>query len=160
MMGTRFLATREARAHPLYKQKLLKSTEESTVRTILFGHGWPQAPHRTLRTEFVKRWLGNEARGQESRPDEPAVGRTKIGGQEMPGLRFMGFPPNADAGGEIESMNLLAGQSVGLVQEILPASELIRKIMEEADGIIFRWVDSSSGKAVRLAPARASTQNV
>ena len=160
MMGTRFLATREARAHPLYKQKLLKSTQESTVRTILFGHGWSHAPHRTLRTEFVKRWLGNEARGQESRSDEPAVGRTKIGGQEMPVLRFMGFPPNADASGEIESMNLLAGQSVGLVQEILPASELIRKIMEEADGIIFRWVDSSSGKAVRLAPARASTQNV
>src|SRR5206468_10672343 len=41
VMGTRFLATREARAHPRYKQGLLESTEESTVRTILFGHGWP-----------------------------------------------------------------------------------------------------------------------
>jgi NAD(P)H-dependent flavin oxidoreductase YrpB (nitropropane dioxygenase family) len=31
MMGTRFLATREARAHPLYKQKLLESTERRAL---------------------------------------------------------------------------------------------------------------------------------
>ena len=140
MMGTCFIATREARAHPRYKQKLLDSTEESTVRTILFGHGWPHAPHRTLRTEFVEQWLGNEARGQESRPDETAVGRTKIGGREMSVLRFMGFPPNVDASGEIESMNLLAGQSVGLVQKILPAGELIHEIVEEADRILSQLV--------------------
>jgi nitronate monooxygenase len=140
MMGTRFLATHEARAHPRYKQKLLESTEESTIRTILFGHGWPHAPHRTLRTEFVEQWLGNEARAQQSRADEPAVGRTKIGGQEMPVFRFMGLPPNVDASGEIESMNLLAGQSVGLVQEILSVSELIQKIMKQADGIVSQWV--------------------
>ena len=32
---------------------VLAATEEDTVRTILFGHGWPNAPHRTLRTPFV-----------------------------------------------------------------------------------------------------------
>src|SRR5262249_2471853 len=105
MLGTRFLATPEANAHPHYKQKLLEATEADTVRTILFGHGWPNAPHRTLRTAFVERWLGNETRGQESRPDEPLIGKTMIGGQEMPLLRFMGFPPNADATGDIDSMD-------------------------------------------------------
>jgi enoyl-[acyl-carrier protein] reductase II len=58
----------------------------------------------------------------------------------MPVLRFMGLPPNVDASGEIESMNLLAGQSVGLVQEILSVSELIQKIMKQADGIVSQWV--------------------
>jgi nitronate monooxygenase len=113
-----------------------------------------------LRTEFVKRWLGNEARAQESRSDEPAIGRTKIGGQDMPVLRFMGFPPNVDASGEIESMNLLAGQSVGLVQEILSAGELSQKIMKEADGIVSQWVDSGSRKAEQPTLAGVGEEKV
>jgi enoyl-[acyl-carrier protein] reductase II len=92
--------------------------EGGTVRTVLFGHGWPIAPHRTLRTVFVEQWLGREARGQESRPDEPVVGQTVIGGQAMPVLRFMRFPPNGEASGDIDSMDLLAGQGVGLVRAI------------------------------------------
>ncbi len=136
VLGTRFLASAESRAHPHYKQKLLEAGEEDTVRTILFGHGWPNAPHRTLRTAFVRQWLDQEARGQESRPDEPAVGQTVVGGQTMPVLRFMGLPPNCDASGDIESMDLLAGQSVGLVGEIKPASQIVRELVEEARQIV------------------------
>jgi NAD(P)H-dependent flavin oxidoreductase YrpB (nitropropane dioxygenase family) len=134
VLGIRFLASAESRAHPHYKQRLLEASEGSTVRTILFGHGWPHAPHRTLRTPFVEQWLGQEARGQESRPDEPAVGQTVIGGQAMPVLRFQGFPPNGDATGDIDAMNLLAGQGVGLVREIKPAGQLVHELVEEARG--------------------------
>ena len=49
----------------------------------------------TVRTPFVERWLPEEMRGSEQRPDEPCIGETKIGGQPMPLLRFMGFPPNS-----------------------------------------------------------------
>jgi nitronate monooxygenase len=142
VMGTRFLATPEAHAHKRYKQKLLQANEGDTVRTMLFGFGWPNAPHRTLRTNFVEQWLGKESRGQESRSDEPIIGKTKIAGQEMPVLRFMGFPPNADATGDIESMGLLAGQSVGLVNEIQPAAEIVREVVSEADRIISGRLDS------------------
>jgi len=136
MLGTRFLASSESRAHPHYKQKVLEASEADTVRTILFGHGWPNAPHRTLRTAFVRQWLGQEGRGQESRPDEPLVGRTVIGGQPMSVLRFMGFPPNSDASGDIDSMDLLAGQSVGLIREVKPAGEIVSELVEEARQII------------------------
>ena len=136
VLGTRFLASTESRAHPHYKQRVLEASEADTVRTILFGHGWPNAPHRTLRTAFVRQWLGQEARGQESRPDEPAVGHTVIGGQPMPVLRFMGFPPNSDATGDIDSMDLLAGQSVGLVGELKPARQIVGELVEEARQII------------------------
>src|SRR5262252_1761171 len=136
VLGTRFLASAESRAHPHYKQKVLEAGEGDTVRTTLFGHGWPNAPHRTLRTAFVEQWLGQEARGQESRPDEPAVGRTIVGGQPMPVLRFMGLPPNCDASGDIESMDLLAGQGVGLVGEIKPAGEIVRDLVDEARQIV------------------------
>jgi len=135
VLGTRFLATPEANAHPLYKHKLVTATEAETVRTTLFGHGWPDAPHRTLRTPFVEAWLGQEARGNASRPDEP-MGQTQIAGQTIPVLRFMGFPPNAAATGDIEAMDLLAGQSVGLVHEIKPAATIVRDLVEGARKLI------------------------
>ena len=135
-LGSLFLATVESNAHPLYKKKVLEATEEDTVRTTLFGHGWPNAPHRTIRTAFVEEWLGKEERGNESRPDEPVIGETRIGGQPVPVVRFKGFPPSKDASGDIESMNLLAGQSVGLVSEIKPAATVVRELVEGAQKVI------------------------
>ena len=140
VLGTRFLATPEAHTHPLYKHELVTATEADIVRTTLFGHGWPDAPHRTLRTPFVEAWLGQEARGNASRPDEPVVGQTRIAGQTIPVLRFMGFPPNATATGDIESMDLLVGQSVGLVREITPAATIVRDFVEGARQLIEQWL--------------------
>jgi nitronate monooxygenase len=136
VLGTRFLATYEVTAHPQYKQKLLDATETDTVRTILFGHGWPNAPHRTLRTRFVEQWLGNESRAQESRPDEPVIGRTSIGDRTLPIQRFVSFPPSVQVTGDIESMVLLAGQTVGLVKEIKSAATLVRELADEATRLI------------------------
>jgi nitronate monooxygenase len=136
VLGTRFLLTHESNAHPWYKQQLLKAGEKDTVRTILFGHGWPNAPHRTLRTRFVEQWLGNESRTQESRPDEPLIGKSWIGGREIPIQRFMSIPPNARVTGDIDSMALLAGQAVGLVKEIKPAATVVRELADGASRLI------------------------
>lgn len=138
MLGTRFIATEEAYAHPLYKQKLLAARAQETVRTTLFGYGWPNAPHRTLRTPFVERWLNDEARGSQQRADEPQVGQMKVGGQTIPMLRFMGFPPTPDATGDVESMDFLAGQSVELVHEIRSASDVVHELCREAAELISR----------------------
>jgi NAD(P)H-dependent flavin oxidoreductase YrpB (nitropropane dioxygenase family) len=136
MIGTRLIATPEAYAHPVYKQKILDANEDQTVRTTLFGFGWPDAPHRTLRTPFVERWLSDEKRGSEQRLDEPRIGQMTIGGQPMPLLRFMGFPPTPDASGDLESMDYLAGQSVGLVKEIKPAADIVEEFVEGARRIL------------------------
>jgi nitronate monooxygenase len=136
VMGTRFLATPEANAHPVYKAALVAASEEDTVRTILFGHGWPHAPHRTLSTPFVRRWIDHEGETQDSRPDEPAIGRTLIAGAEIPIQRFASIPPNVNATGDIESMSLLAGQSVGLVDEIRPAADILRETVKGAGRLI------------------------
>jgi NAD(P)H-dependent flavin oxidoreductase YrpB (nitropropane dioxygenase family) len=136
VMGTRFLATPEANAHPLYQEKLVAATEEETVRTILFGNGWPNAPHRAVRTAFVDAWLGNEALAQETRPDEAVIGETRIAGQTIPVPRFASLPPNREASGDVEAMSLLAGQSVGLVHEIKPAATIVREMVAGAQQII------------------------
>ena len=136
VMGTRFLATPEANAHPIYKAGLVAASEEDTVRTILFGYGWPHAPHRTLRTPFVREWVARESETRDSRSDEPIIGRTFVSGAEVPIQRFASVPPNIHATGDIESMSLLAGQSVGLIDEIRPAAEILRETINEAECLI------------------------
>jgi nitronate monooxygenase len=143
VMGTRFLATPEANAHPLYQQKLVASTEEEVVSTLLFGLGWPNAPHRTLRTTFVEAWLGKEAPTQRSQSDQPAIGETQMAGQTIPVLRFTSFPPSREASGDIEAMSLFAGQSVGLVHEIKPAATIVREMIAGAHQIIEQRLNSA-----------------
>lgn len=139
MLGTRFICTPESTAHPRYRERLIAAHEGDTVRTILFGYGWPNAPHRVLRTAFVEQWLDNEARAQESRPDEPAVGTLRLGEHEIPQLRFMGIPPNIGTTGDIDSMALYAGEGVGLVREIKPAGDLVRELATDAERALGRF---------------------
>jgi nitronate monooxygenase len=51
--GTRFLLTRESRAHPEYQRRILAA--DRTFRTMLFGLGWP-APHRVIANAATERW--------------------------------------------------------------------------------------------------------
>ncbi len=138
VMGTRFLATPEANAHPLYQASVVAASEEDAVRTILFGRGWPHAPHRTLRTPFVNEWLGRETETQGTQPDEPVIGRSIIAGAETPIQRFVSMPPNRYATGDIESMALLAGQSAGLVAELRPAADILRETVSGAERLILQ----------------------
>lgn len=133
VLGTRLLASTESNAHPNYKEKVLVATEEDTVLTTLFGNGWPNAPHRTLRTPFVERWLTEEKRGSEQCPDEPVIDEVTLGGARVPLPRFGGIPPARDATGETESMDFLAGQYAGLVADVKPAAEILRDIVEQAE---------------------------
>jgi enoyl-[acyl-carrier protein] reductase II len=48
----------------------------------------------------------------------------------------MGFPPNRDASGDLDAMDLLAGQSVGLVRGIKGAADIVHDLVHEATEII------------------------
>lgn len=89
-----------------------------------------------MRTPFVSDWVDRESETQDSGPDEPIIGRTVIAGAEMPIQRFVSIPPNSLATGDIESMGLLAGQSVGLVDEIRPAADILRETVSGAERLI------------------------
>src|SRR5439155_1029392 len=115
-LGTRFLATAEAAAHAVHKEQVVAATEEDTALTTMFGGGWPDAPHRALRTPFVAQWLG---RGQQD--DQPVIGESSFAGERIPVRRFWAVPPSADATGDVASMALLAGQAAGLVDRVEPA---------------------------------------
>ncbi|MGH8598142.1 MAG: NAD(P)H-dependent flavin oxidoreductase [Gammaproteobacteria bacterium] len=133
VLGTRFIATPEADAHPEYKRRILAASGDETVRTTLFGGGWPNAPHRVLLTDFVAQWLPEPARGNENRADEPVVAKTRLGDEVFPIRRFMVFPPNRDTVGAVETMAMYAGQSAGLVREQESAGKIVAELMRQAN---------------------------
>ncbi len=147
VLGTRFLATPEAYIHPLYRERLLEAAEGDTVVTTLFGQEWPDAPHRGLRTALVNEWLDRDGSAEARASDQPMIGTTRIAGQEIPLTRFTGFPPCAEARGDIDSMSLLAGQSVGLVNDVRPAAELVHDLIDDATALIRRLTRIPAGSA-------------
>ena len=130
-LGTRFLATAEAAAHAVHKERVVAATEEDTALTTMFGGGWPDAPHRALRTPFVAQWLG---RGQQD--DQPVIGESSFAGERIPVRRFWAVPPSADATGDVASMALLAGQAAGLVDRVEPAGDVVRRLAEGVERIV------------------------
>lgn len=132
-LGTRFVATEESHAHPIYKRKLLELDE--TEYTNVFGRArWPGAPQRVLETPFFKDWKSLPS--HESEINQPLIGHSTINGMEKDIRRFSGTVPNRTTTGDIESMVLYAGEGVGLIKEILPAAEVVKRLVEGAQLLI------------------------
>jgi nitronate monooxygenase len=138
VFGTRLLASNEAAAHPVYKERILSARSEDTVHTTLFDIGWPDAPHRVLRTRVYEQWeqAGHPRSG--SRPGEGAsIGLVRHAGMEPPPpVKYTVMPPAAYVEGDIEEFAFYAGMSCALVKEILPAGEIVQQIAAEARDII------------------------
>ncbi|ONK74101.1 uncharacterized protein A4U43_C03F2780 [Asparagus officinalis] len=132
-LGTRFLASTESFAHPLYKKSLVEL--DKTEYTNVFGRArWPGAPHRVLQTSFFNDW--KNLPDHENEENQPVIGHTIIHGREKEIRCFAGTVPNATMTGDIQSMVMYAGQGVGLIKEILPAAEIVTRLVEEAKRII------------------------
>lgn len=46
--------------------------------------------------------------------------------------------------GDLESMAMYAGQSVGLIKEILPAGEVVKSLVEEAQALILQKFNNAT----------------
>lgn len=131
-MGTRFLATEEAQAHPDYKARVVAADPKDTVRTELFDGGWPRAAHRVLRNGLYRRWeeAGSPEPGQ--RPGEgEQVARMVVAGQEMPLPRYSVMPPTSDFEGDLDEVALYAGQSCGRIRTVARAADVMRDLARE-----------------------------
>jgi enoyl-[acyl-carrier protein] reductase II len=124
-VGTRFIATPEARSVAGYKQALLDSGEDAT----LISRAYSGKPMRVLRNEFANHFVEH--------PDElkpfPAQLLTAIeehawhlGGDET----TTGIDPTKEG--------YPAGQGVGGITEVVPAAELVTRFMAEAEAAMAR----------------------
>lgn len=119
-MGTRFVATREARAHPAYKDALVAAGPEATM---LIKRSIGQ-PGRVLRSPHAEAIVAAEARGAGMEALLPLIsGEANARGVE---------------GGALDASYLWAGQCVGLIGDVPPAGEVVRRMGEEARAVLRR----------------------
>jgi NAD(P)H-dependent flavin oxidoreductase YrpB (nitropropane dioxygenase family) len=132
-LGSRFLATPEARVGEAYKQMLVDARAEDTVYTSLFDVGWENAAHRVLRNTETAEWerAGSPAPG--ARPGEGSViGRAELFGTFVDFPRYAVTPPIAGFEGELQRTALYAGESVRLINDIRPAADVVAELVREA----------------------------
>lgn len=111
-MGTRFAATIESSAHDVYKQAIVDAKDNGTLLTLK-----RISPVRMAKTPFALKAQNEEASGRTKEELDKLLGR----GRERMGI----FEGNWEEG-EFEM-----GQSSGLVKEIFPAAEVVRRTMAE-----------------------------
>ncbi|WP_247232290.1 nitronate monooxygenase family protein [Telluribacter sp. SYSU D00476] len=132
-VGTRLLASQEAFIHPDYKSRLTQATGTDTCLTSIFGPEMVDFnPMRVLKNGVVTEFQGKEHLVPATTENEPVIGKTSLFGQEQTLKRFSSFVPMPTTEGDLEEMALLAGQGVGLVQDIQPVETIITTLMEEA----------------------------
>jgi nitronate monooxygenase len=119
-VGTAFVATHESRAHPLYVEALLAARSgDDTVLTTAFGVGWPDAPHRVLRSAL--------AAAEAYEGDVVAEGGPP--GARRPVPRFSSSTPSRHVAGRIDAMALYAGMGVGDVSRVRSAGDLVTELV-------------------------------
>lgn len=123
-MGTRFIATPEAWGTPGYKEKLLAMAEDDTV----VSKGFTGKTCRVARNEYTQYW---EEHASEIEPF-PAQFIRSIND----GANHLGAGPDTEVDPAREFWP--AGQGVGAIDELVPAGELVRSIVAEAEAVIDR----------------------
>jgi NAD(P)H-dependent flavin oxidoreductase YrpB (nitropropane dioxygenase family) len=122
LLGTRFLASREAPLHERFKQAILDSNGHDTVLTeipdIAAGVVWPGAMTRAKRNSFIESWAGREWALRQHRAEVWA------------GVQAAYQTGNAN------NAPLSFGQDAGLINNVLPAGEIVRNLAREAEEIL------------------------
>ena len=143
MMGTRFLASKEADAHPDYVAEIISAGEHQTCCTPdLFNVGWSDAQHRALLTPFAQQWFAD------GKPDNATRARAgevvaMTGATEV--VAYQSATPRKTASGDIRSMSLWAGQSVGQVSRVASAASIVTATSSEAKSILSGFTSSMEG---------------
>lgn len=116
-VGTRFLAAEECTAHQVYKEKILKATDISTIVTgKTLGH-----PVRSLKTPFSKSFAKMEA--------DPSVTPEQI-------LSFgTGALRKAVKEGDLNG-SYMAGECAGMVKKIEPAKAIVEDLILGAEKVM------------------------
>jgi enoyl-[acyl-carrier protein] reductase II len=113
-LGTRFIATPEAGVHPAYKQSVLAADVDGTA---FIGRG--HQPIRQLKNAFTEKYLAAERAGASR--------------EALAALFASASLKQAALAGDVEWGKVEAGQSAGLVDEILPAAEVVRRLVAELE---------------------------
>ncbi|MGZ3287799.1 MAG: NAD(P)H-dependent flavin oxidoreductase [Xanthobacteraceae bacterium] len=118
-LGTRFLLTPESNLHKAYKARALAA---GIADTTLIGRG--RLPIRVLKNDFMREFEAAERTGA------PAEDLATLSASRT--LKMAAFDGDVDRG------KLEVGQSVGLIDELVPAGELVQRLIAEFETAVER----------------------
>jgi nitronate monooxygenase len=125
LIGSRFWASAEALVPASFQQAVLSAGGDDTIRTTVLDVArkldWPEPfTGRVLKTGFTMEWHGRE--------DDlrSAVDR------EM--ARYF----DAAKRGDVDNTGVFFGEVAGLIHDIPPAGEIVRRIADEAEALLVR----------------------
>ena len=118
-LGTRFLLTPESNLHKAYKARALAA---GIADTTLIGRG--RLPIRVLKNDFTREFEAAERTGA------PAEDLATLNASRT--LKMAAFDGDVDRG------KLEVGQSVGLIDELVPAGELVQHLIAEFETAVER----------------------
>ena len=121
-VGTRFIATVESGAHPVYKQAVVDAAANATDISDAF------AVCPLCATSPRARVLRSCIEAVHALPGD-AAGESILAGQRVPVPKGSGMPPGANATGNIEAMAMYASRSVESVRSIQPAADVVAELL-------------------------------
>jgi enoyl-[acyl-carrier protein] reductase II len=123
-LGTRFIATPEARTVTGYKDALLRAREDDTV----ISRGWTGKTLRGLRNKWTQHI--------EEHPEELSKFPEQMGKAVEANALHLGGDETTPVDPEKECYP--SGQGVGAINELVPAGDLVRQIVDEAEHALAR----------------------
>jgi enoyl-[acyl-carrier protein] reductase II len=124
-VGTRFIATPEARGIHGYKDKILRSKEDGTTVSRAFS-GKTMRVLKSSTTEYY-----------DQHPEALRPFPDQLGVSYREGTFHLGGDENT-AGIDPDKEGYPAGQAVGAIEELVPAASLVDAFVAEAEGVIAR----------------------
>jgi enoyl-[acyl-carrier protein] reductase II len=125
-LGTRFLLTEEATVHAEYKRRVLAAGIGDSTLVRRGG-----LPVRQLRNRFT-----------EQVDEAERAGRPK---EELDALYRSRTLKDAALEGDVDWGKVEAGQAAGLIDEILPAAEVVRRLAADAEAARLRLAGGAAG---------------
>jgi nitronate monooxygenase len=125
--GTAFLATPKFFAHVFHKECVVDADGADTVLTDAFVLNWPAGSVVRVIRNSITDALGDRLLGH----DPESVPRETIAWDgDAERFRFSTDSPLKTTTGNLEAMALYAGQGVGLIHDVIPAGERVRRMVE------------------------------
>ena len=132
-IGTRFVATDEAFAHPEYKRRLVEANGTQTGLSSVYGPNMPHFnPMGVLDLGLAHEFAGRDDDAPKELESQPIIASMLLAGKEVPLHRFASFVPTPDTEGNIGELPFLAGQGVGLVKKIASVRTGVDTLMADA----------------------------
>jgi len=131
-IGTRFIATPEARAVQGYKEQLIGLAEDGTV----ISRAFTGKTCRVVRNDWTAHF---DTHPEELQPfPQQAIASGKAG------VNHLGFP--SDTIVDVTKEFMPAGQGVGAIHGLIPAGDLVRQMVAEAEAVIDRIASVRSAR--------------